>query len=189
MRAVVTNSTGCAMTLDEGNTLGEATPVTLICPPSPLSGDQPKGIPEETVVKRVQAMSVTERKCKLVEGIGDLEALSPCQRRRLVHFLRDHHTAFALEEHERGKTDLVEMDIDTNDADPRRCSPRRMPFAIRGEVARQLDHMQSAWVIQPSTSPWAIPVVMVRKRDSTHRFCIDYRQLNAVTKADTYPIR
>ena len=60
-----------------------------------------------------------------------------------------------------------------------------MPFA---EVARQLDHMQAAGVIQPSAIPWSSPVVMVRKKDGTHRFCIDYRQLNAVTKADTHPL-
>ena len=63
-----------------------------------------------------------------------------------------------------------------------------MPFVVREEVASQLDHMQSAGVIRPSSSPWASPVLMVRKKDGTHRFCIDYQQLNAVTKADTYPL-
>jgi hypothetical protein len=66
----------------------------------------------------------------------------------------------------------MEMYIDTGDAEPRKCSPRRMPFAVREEVARQLDHMQVSGVIQPSTSPWSSPVVMVRKKDGSHRFCI-----------------
>ena len=48
--------------------------------------------------------------------------------------------------------------------------------------------MQESGVIQPSKSPWSSPVVMVRKRDETHRFCVDYRKLNAVTKADTFPL-
>ena len=55
-------------------------------------------------------------------------------------------------------------------------------------MARQIDHMQATDVIQPSTSPWASFVVMVKKKDGTHGFCIDYHHLNAVTKADTYPL-
>ena len=63
-----------------------------------------------------------------------------------------------------------------------------MPFAVRLEVARQLDEMQSRGVIQPSSSPWASPVVLVRKKDGSLRFCIDYRHLNLVTKPDVFPL-
>ncbi len=80
------------------------------------------------------------------------------------------------------------METDTGDARPLKQSARRMPFAVRTEVARQLRSMQDAGVIQPLCSPWASPVVMVRKRDGTHRFCVDYRRLNLVTKPDTFPL-
>ena len=63
-----------------------------------------------------------------------------------------------------------------------------MPFAVQQEVARQLSDMQKNGVISLSKSPWAGPVVLVRKRDGTHRFCVDYRALNSVTKSDSFPL-
>ncbi len=66
--------------------------------------------------------------------------------------------------------------------------PRRMPFIVRQEVAKQLRSMQQNGVIQPSCSPWSSPVIMVRKKNGSHRFCVDYRGLNAVTKPDTFPL-
>ena len=42
-------------------------------------------------------------------------------------------------------------------------------------------------IIQPSSSPWASPTVLVEKKDGDVRFCIDYRKLNQVSKFDAYP--
>lgn len=48
--------------------------------------------------------------------------------------------------------------------------------------------MQEVGVVQPSNSPWASPVVLVKKKDEALRFCIDYRGLNSVTKLDQHPL-
>ena len=75
------------------------------------------------------------------------------------------------------------MKIDTGHA-----VPKRQPFSVNQEIAKLLRDMQESGVIQPSESPWASPVVLVRKKDASHRFCVDYRGLNSLTKPDTYPL-
>ena len=63
---------------------------------------------------------------------------------------------------------------------------RRMSFVVRQEIAKLLKQMEANGVIQPSKSPWSSPVVLVQKKDGSYRFCIDYRKLNSVTKADNF---
>ena len=48
--------------------------------------------------------------------------------------------------------------------------------------------MLQAGVIEPSSSPWASPVVLVTQKDGSIRYSIDYRQLNSITSKDSYPL-
>ena len=52
----------------------------------------------------------------------------------------------------------------------------------------QVQQMLASDVIRPSNSPWASPVVMVKKKDGSLRFCVDFRQLNAATVKDAHPL-
>ena len=99
--------------------------------------------------------------------------------------LAEQNEAFSLMEDERGETNLVRFQIDTADAPPKRQPVRRVPFAIRQEIAQQPKKMQDMKV-KPSSSPWASPIVLVRKKDGTLRFCIDYRKL--ISKTDNFPL-
>ena len=73
------------------------------------------------------------------------------------------------------------MEIDTGDAAPKKQPVRKMPYAARSKIARQLKDMQENGVIQASKSPWSSPVVLVQNKDGSLRFCVDYCELNSVT--------
>src|ERR1700729_1521302 len=66
--------------------------------------------------------------------------------------------------------------------------PRRIPLAKREEVEEMLEDMQNQGIIEPSQSPWSSPVVLVKKKDGSTRFCVDFRRLNDVTKKDSFPL-
>jgi len=53
------------------------------------------------------------------------------------------------------------MEIDSEEAQPKRQSVQHTPFAARQEIAKQLTEMQAQNVITPSDSPWASPTVLV----------------------------
>jgi len=93
----------------------------------------------------------------------------------LETLLTDYHDLFSLEEDERGEPDIVEFEISTGDELPRKIAARRIPYAASQEVVEQLDRMQKTGVIMPSNSQWSSQVVLVRKRDGTVRFCVNYR--------------
>lgn len=83
----------------------------------------------------------------------------------------------------------IKHNIDTGDAHPVRMTPRRLPLARQAAADKALREMQQAGLIEPSTSSWAFPVVMVpKKQRDDWRFCVDFRPLNKVTKKDPYPL-
>ena len=197
---VITNPTGLTQQLEAGVNLGHASEVEVV-PHASLSAEMDDtgkithggGNNKETdylasvlTVKTLDADSRKEKLGKLFTEEG--AALKWQDKDKLLQFLLKNHQVFALDEAERGETNLVQMTIDTGEAQPKQVPPRRTPLAARHEIATQLKRMQDQGVIQPSCSPWASPVVLVRKKDGTMRFCIDYRQLNKVTKPDVYPL-
>ena len=87
-----------------------------------------------------------------------------------------------------GRTKSVQHEIETNEARPVRCGPRRLaPAGLRREQDC-VKEMLSGGQIEPSDSPWASPVVLVTKKDGSTRFCVDYRRLNSLTVKDAYPL-
>lgn len=81
-----------------------------------------------------------------------------------LSLLQKKHKAFVLSETEQGRTDLVQFKTDTGDAVSKRQPVCRMPFAVPQEVQCQLKVMEEMGIVQPSSSPWASPTVLVRKK-------------------------
>ena len=87
-----------------------------------------------------------------------------------------------------GRTNLAEHTIDTGSAAPIKQVDYRLPYAYQKAVKEELQEMERDGIIEPSTSGWASPIVLVRKKDGTLRLCVDYRKLNGVSQQDAYPM-
>lgn len=87
-----------------------------------------------------------------------------------------------------GSTHLAEHRIETTTSEPVRVKQYPVPYAVRNSIDEEVSKMLKADIIEPSTSAYNAPVLLVRKKDKTTRFCVDFRRLNSVTKFDTEPM-
>lgn len=110
------------------------------------------------------------------------------QVERVRQTLKEYQDVFALTDEQLGKTEIVKHLINTGNAKPIKERLWHVPQYAVEEVDRQGDDMLKWGIIEPSNSPWAAGVVLVRKKDNTLRFCVDYRSLNSVTIKDAYPL-
>lgn len=89
---------------------------------------------------------------------------------------------------ETGLTGVVEHETPTGGAKPIFQLPRRVLFHKLADVENFVQGGLKKGVIRPSKSPSSIPLVMVRKKDGTKQFCVDFRRLNESTVGDSFPI-
>jgi len=114
--------------------------------------------------------------------------LSSAERTKLLSLLGEFNDVYSQGPDDLGRTNNVYHQIPTGSAKPIKQGPRRLPYHQRTEVEKNLDSMIKNGVVEPSTSPWSSPIVLVKKKDGSTRFCVDYRKLNDVTKKDAYPL-
>ena len=115
-------------------------------------------------------------------------SLTPDQKQHVLNFLSEWKHVFSQSPTDLGRTNLAEHEIHLTDDHPFKEPFRQIPPALVEEVREHLKEMLQAGVIRESTSPFSSNVVIVRKKDGTIRFSIDYRKLNQRTEKDAYPI-
>ena len=104
--------------------------------------------------------------------------LSGEEREQLFALLVEYDDLFATGPEDFGRTGKLKHEIDTGESRPIRQQVRRIPSFRREEATKLRKEMLTKDVIQPSSSPWASPVVLVGKKDDSTRFCVDYREVN-----------
>lgn len=78
--------------------------------------------------------------------------------------------------------------IDTGDAAPIKQRYYQVSPYMQKIIDKEVDEMLRLGVIEPSSSPWSSPIVVVKKSNGEYRFCVDFRKVNQVTKRNAYPL-
>ena len=126
----------------------------------------------------------------IIDGLvsGADESVSDDVKQSLREMLRKYSDVLSRNDLDLGWCDVVVHQIDTGTHKPFRQTMRRYPPAHLRTIDDGLDGMLKQGVIEPTSSPWASNIVLARKKDGSYRVCIDYRQLNELTKKDAYPL-
>ncbi|KAJ8034222.1 hypothetical protein HOLleu_20966 [Holothuria leucospilota] len=185
----IMNPSAMPVTLYKGTTVGTCEPVIVI---------------EASQENRVNCISVGEEATVEKDSGGSENGVLPehmqnlakrsCrdldagQRRKVMELLADFADVFAKTPDDLGRTNVAKHRIETGLAKPIRQAARRLPVHQKEEAKQEISRMLKSDVIEPSSSSWSSPVVLVKKKDGSTRFCVDYRKLNEVTTKDSYPL-
>ena len=137
-----------------------------------------------------QPMTVTMQQEKLLKKLN-LDGLSYWTPRNVAaarELILAFHDIFAWDGNELGCMSAIEHEFFINDTEPFKEWFRCILLPILEEVHALLRDMLDAGAICPSQSPWCNVVVLVRKKDGSPRFCVDFHWLKTHTKKDSYPL-
>lgn len=118
----------------------------------------------------------------------DESPITAQQRAELSELLQKFSGVFNLSDRNTGRCTLIKHHIRTGDHPPVKQRAYHASPEKRAEIERQVAELLADGVVEESCSPWASPVVLVRKKGGQWRFCIDYRRLNSVTVKDSHPL-
>ncbi|KAL6421208.1 hypothetical protein ACFW04_013634 [Cataglyphis niger] len=107
------------------------------------------------------------------------------EKEKLQEFLRKELEKF---EGITGPTNKIQHRIRLKNNAPIKQRYRPRNPAMQAVIDQEVEDMEAVGVIEPSTSAWSSPVVLVKKKDGKYRFCIDFRKVNDATEKDAYPL-
>lgn len=181
----VVNVGVCTVSLKPCCALGVVSPVEVVSLPSEL---QEVPCVQEQVVAAVrshtaQTGSVGEKITSLNLSMLDRE-----EQHKVRALLLKYEAVFSAFDGDLGVTNLIEHTIPLLDTVPVRQRYRRIPPSEYEAVKSHINQLLATQVIRESSSPYASPIVLVRKKDGSLRLCVDYRQLNKKTRKDAFAL-
>ena len=150
----------------------------------------PKNIPlcriDEVSIKQLDEPTSGKLKEIMEElNIGEI----PTEiRQKLKTIISSFTDVFAIEGEQLGTTDAMSYNIDTGSAAPVASQRYKTPYYLRQELKRIINANISSGLLKPCSSPWAAPVLLVKKSNGKWRLVCDYRKLNSVTISNQYPL-
>ena len=114
-----------------------------------------------------------------------LQHLEGMQKREMLRRLSQHPSMFDSVPR---RTTLIQHDIDVGESIPVKLPPYRVNPQKQQLVEKELEYMLEHGLIKRTYSQWSSPITLQPKPDGKVRFCIDFRKVNTLTKANTYPL-
>ncbi|UYV68366.1 hypothetical protein LAZ67_5004095, partial [Cordylochernes scorpioides] len=125
----------------------------------------------------------------LPEYINVNHSLTSKERQEILDVVNEYRDCFALGMEELGCTDVTKMDIKEVDGSKPVClRPYKTTASEREAIREIVREWKDNGIVTETRSPYASPVLLVRKKTGDHRLVVDYRRLNIQTVKDKFPL-
>ena len=109
-------------------------------------------------------------------------------RASILKLVKNYTDVFATENAPVGRTSKMEFTINTGDSEPISQQRYRTPYYLKDTLKGIINKNIEKGLMEPISSPWAAPTLLVKKPDGQYRLVCDYRRLNEVTAPEHYPL-